>query len=518
MVRTSTFLIAVWLCVNAGFAQQDQKVWESFPFRDGSWQSGAQQLDSLQPSDGLLSYYLTWEGPKVPRLSIRFSAGTGSGWMPWQQLEPFSHNPGKRISRLYFAGPATRAYELRVRDPQLQKLSIYFYHPGKHGAPALQKAEPQAGRACPCPLPERATREAWCPNNECPPNPDPLSTDVTHLIVHHSDTPNSSDDWPAVVRAIWNFHVNGNGWSDIGYNYLIDPTGLVYEGRGNDVLGAHFCGQNTNTLGVCLLGDFTDRVPSLEARLALAELLAWKTCAIGADPLDTAFHAPSGLNLPRISGHRDGCATSCPGDRFYPLLPDIRTYVSDWITSGCDPSLGPVLLAGEEQLPGTVFLQWADNSSLPVQYELQRAEASDSVFFPLATLPGGSVFFADTNYVAGEIYGYRLRAFAGADTSAWSNAVWVTTDPTSSLNPPQADAALKLFPNPVQDRLSVQWRGTAPEVLQLVNGQGQVVRRKTGLSGAGSFQLSVAGLPAGYYVLQLTAGGRLFAQRLLIKH
>ncbi len=469
------------------------------------------------PDRALLSYYLTWDGDGDPALSIRFSTGEAGHWTSWQDLEPYVHNPGGRISGLYFVPDGQMRFELRSRNPKLRRISAYFYRPGASGELPARPSVASGQRACPCPVPALVQRTDWCPGGACPPNPNPVFTDVSHLIVHHSDTPNSADDWPAVVRAIWNFHVNGNGWSDIGYNYLIDPDGVVYEGRGNDVLGAHFCGQNTNTLGVCILGDFTAVVPTLEARLVLADLLAWKTCDIGADPLDSAFHAPSGLTLPHICGHRDGCATSCPGDQFYPLLPDLRQFVSDWIAAGCDLLLGPILLAGAEEPSGTVFLQWADNSSLPAPYELQRADAGDSVFSTLVILPSDAVSFPDTGIVAGTAYGYRLRAFDGSDTSAWSNAVWVQTDPISGLNSPKANAELRLFPNPVQDRLSVQWRGAVPEVLQLVNGQGQVVWRQTGLPDAGSFQLSVAGLPAGYYALQLSAGGRLLAQRLLIK-
>jgi hypothetical protein len=132
---------------------------------------------------------------------------------------------------------------------------------------------------------------------------------------------------------IYELHVAGNGWDDVGYNYLIDPNGVVYEGRGNDVRGAHFCGKNTGTMGVCMLGTFTNVAPSDAAREALANLLAWKSCDRDLDPLGQAYHAASGLELPRIAAHRNGCATACPGDAFYPLLPQVRQATAAAITA-----------------------------------------------------------------------------------------------------------------------------------------------------------------------------------------
>src|SRR5437016_1926200 len=80
---------------------------------------------------------------------------------------------------------------------------------------------------------------------------------------------NAATDWAAVVRSIWVLHVQGNGWNDIGYNYLIDPNGVLYEGRGggDGVMGAHFSCVNSGTMGVALLGTFSV-VPAPAAALS----------------------------------------------------------------------------------------------------------------------------------------------------------------------------------------------------------------------------------------------------------
>ena len=130
-----------------------------------------------------------------------------------------------------------------------------------------------------------------------------------------------------------------NGWNDIGYNWLIDPNGVIYQGRGDNVRGAHFCGNNTGTMGVCVMGDFTVVLPLPDAVSSLQDLLAWKICDADVTADGSTFHSSSGQTLNHISGHRQGCATACPGDTFFPTLPAVRDSVKWMIDNGCDTSL-----------------------------------------------------------------------------------------------------------------------------------------------------------------------------------
>lgn len=188
------------------------------------------------------------------------------------------------------------------------------------------------------PRPPVVTRTEWgCPDGQVTTHGSLAYTTVTHLIVHHTATGNAAEngDWAAVVRNIWDFHVFTNKWSDLGYNYLIDPNGLIYEGRsgGDNVRGAHFSGANGGTMGVSILGTFTDVAPTEKALTSLKKILAWKSDQRGLDPTGVSLHAASGLQLKTISGHRDGPSpTECPGDALYPLLPSIRTGVKSLIT------------------------------------------------------------------------------------------------------------------------------------------------------------------------------------------
>ncbi len=152
-----------------------------------------------------------------------------------------------------------------------------------------------------------------------------------------NESPDS--DWPSIVRSVWSFHVFERGWADLGYNYLIDPDGVIYEGRagGDNVVGAHFSGVNGGTMGVAMLGVFTSATPTPKAQNSLKKIFAWKCDQRGLDPEATSLHAASGLSLKTISGHRDGPgATECPGDAFYPLLPAIRYEVKKLLSNAGD--------------------------------------------------------------------------------------------------------------------------------------------------------------------------------------
>ncbi|NUO00898.1 MAG: N-acetylmuramoyl-L-alanine amidase [Saprospiraceae bacterium] len=332
------FLFCLFCCFSVFLTARSQRAMVGF-FVEAeageTWQSEAIAIP--MEATPFLSYYAFWWGAATD-FQIRFSKDDHN-WEGWQRVTPDDHaepRAGHKISQLGMTDKSHRFFQVLITGPAAQ-MEFYFYNPGD--SPAARPDNPSdalESRSCPCPLPANLSRAQWCPSGNCPPNPSPTPTTTTHLIVHHSAGTNTSADWAAVVRSIWDFHVNGNGWADIGYNWLIDPNGVIYEGRGDGVLGAHFCAQNTATTGVCMLGDFTSVTPTPSAVSSLQSLLAWKACDVGADPLGAAFHQASGLNLPYISGHRDGCNTACPGNAFYPLLPNVRQGVADHINANCE--------------------------------------------------------------------------------------------------------------------------------------------------------------------------------------
>lgn len=128
------------------------------------------------------------------------------------------------------------------------------------------------------------------------------------------------------------------GWRDIGYNFLVDKCGNIYEGRAGGVakavLGAHTLGFNTNSMGVAVLGSFGSHKPPAAALKAISRLTAWKLGLYGANPRGKTYLKSGGGNLYRkgknvrlnvISGHRDGFATACPGTQLYRKLGTARS-------------------------------------------------------------------------------------------------------------------------------------------------------------------------------------------------
>ena len=348
-------LLVCFLFLNyaVGFSQQGIRTIKTInlsPTTDNQLVKGELPYQDMLP---FFSYFI--ECPEGETgLKIRFSKDNTS-WTKWTVMQRETHNMEKYITLLYYGEVNYKYYELSIEQLEASESAIllHFFNPGKtkentHSNNTNTLAADKDLLACPCPMPEFEGRNDWCSTSDCPEHPNPSFTPVSHLIVHHSAGSNSSSDWAATVRAIWDYHVNGNGWSDIGYNWLIDPNGVIYQGRGDNTLGAHFCGTNSQTMGVCMMGTFTTVTPTEVAITSLEKLLGWKSCDRDIAPLASSFHPSSGLTLHNISGHRDGCNTECPGNSFYPLLPSVRQGVVDYIESSCTAvSTSQLDLAGD---------------------------------------------------------------------------------------------------------------------------------------------------------------------------
>jgi hypothetical protein len=196
---------------------------------------------------------------------------------------------------------------------------------------------------CECVQPNYVPRKDWGAGFKLTGDiyiPPAAYTKVTHLIVHHSAGTNVSNNWSAVVASIFDFHVSSNGWQDVGYNWLIDPNGVIYEGRGggDNVRGAHMCGYNNNTMGVCLLGNFEVAQPTDTMMQSLTRLLSWKACKEGIMPDSSSQIVSYPGVMSHISGHKDGCSpnyTQCPGENLYTKLKAQRTNTTTYIASAC---------------------------------------------------------------------------------------------------------------------------------------------------------------------------------------
>ncbi len=290
------------------------------------------ELSDVEP---FLAYTFTWEGGSAT-IKVRFSKDK-THWTNWILLPKDEHVTHLHKSQLATTDKEQAYFEIEYESEFIQNIKGHFYNPGE--TPPIQSSSPPIvglrSDECLCMQPTFLNRQQWCPDGDCLAVQPPTATDITHIIIHHSAGTNAANDWAAIVRAIYNDHISVNGWDDIGYNWLIDPNGVVYEGRGYRTQGAHFCGKNSNTTGICILGNFQNRPPSGAAINSLIAFLAWQSCDAGIFPLDNDELANTNEIFNRISGHRDGCSTVCPGNQFYPQLAGIRLEVDEALVQDC---------------------------------------------------------------------------------------------------------------------------------------------------------------------------------------
>ena len=192
-------------------------------------------------------------------------------------------------------------------------------------------------------LPTSSPASSGAPTRACAPSA-PSYSPVKMAFVHHTASGNTYTraEAPGMVRAIYAYHTKSLHWNDIGYNFLIDRFGTIYEGRyggiTRGVIGAQVGGFNTGSTGISVIGTFTEVAPPQVVVTALERLLAWKLSLGDLDPRGTAeltcgltdkYKKGDTVTFPVIAGHRDANRTECPGDQLYALLPAIRADVAE---------------------------------------------------------------------------------------------------------------------------------------------------------------------------------------------
>jgi len=281
-----------------------------------------------------------WRGPGAVKYRSRDLAGR---WSAWHLASPEDGLPdrgrenrltrGWRIGSPFWTGPSN-AIQYRTVG-QVGAVRAYFVRSPDERLP-VKRAEIAASPAI-------VTRAGWGADESIRRGAPYYADRVHFAIVHHTAGSNSYSkaQSAAIVRAIELYHVKGNGWNDIGYNFLVDKYGQIFEGRyggiTRPVIGAHAQGFNTGSVGVAVIGDYSSTAITPAARAALVSLLAWRLDLVHVDPLSSLVRISSGnpryragaaVTLRAVSGHRDVYPTSCPGASLYAQLPSIRTAVA----------------------------------------------------------------------------------------------------------------------------------------------------------------------------------------------
>jgi hypothetical protein len=260
-------------------------------------------------------------------------------WSRWLAL-PSGGDHGPDGARVEGTDPAwvggARAFQMRVRG-EVHGLRAHMVVAGPDPEPrARGTAAHQSG------VPSIISRAQW---GAARPKVAPAYGDVQMAFVHHTVSLNdyTRDESASIVRGIQRYHQDSNGWNDIGYNFLVDRYGQIFEGRSGGidkaVIGAQSQGWNSYSTGVASLGTHTTEQVTPEGFEAIATIVAWKLSIHGVPTqgkvtitsgggADNRYPAGTPVSFQRISGHRDGCATSCPGDALYAQIPALRTRAS----------------------------------------------------------------------------------------------------------------------------------------------------------------------------------------------
>src|SRR3954468_1264 len=307
------------------------------------------------------------------RVEVR-ARSRGGAWSAWIPLAAHGdHAPdtgtGERASDPVWTGGSDEL-QLRVARPPSRALRVHFVavpaaarRRAARGVRAHARAvgrAAQAGGAQAGGPPAIVPRDAWGAAG-VPPRAAPRYGAVQAAFIHHTVTANEYGpaDSPAIVLGIAKFHRDTNGWNDIGYNFLVDAYGQVFEGRAGGVdqavVGAHAQGYNSQSTSVAQIGTYTAAGVAPAALETTARLLGWKLPLHGVPVTGTVvlqsgggssnrFAAGTPVTVDRICGHRDGDATSCPGDALYAQLPALRERAAA-LAGPVAPPQGQVTLA-----------------------------------------------------------------------------------------------------------------------------------------------------------------------------
>jgi len=343
--------------------------------------------DGLAPT-GTRSFSMvgvTWRhDPAVGTVAVQVRWRSGRAWSDWHRLGGDSDDaPDPRTGD---SGPARRdgtaplwvghADGVQVRTTSSgvspRDLRVELVDPGTSPADAAVGTVPRDSAAASENQPSILTRADWGADESIRRGSPSYSSTVKVGFVHHTDTANdyTMAQTPSVIRSIYAYHVQSNGWNDIGYNFLVDRFGRIWEGRYGGVtravVGAHTGGFNTDSFGTSLIGTFATVAPPAATLTALEHLFAWKLGASYRDPLGRATlisagggYGPDPAGAPHtfqvISGHRDASYTSCPGDAAYARLGSIRTAVASYLGSAfTNPSVSSTRVPVGSTTPVTV--------------------------------------------------------------------------------------------------------------------------------------------------------------------
>ncbi len=430
---------------------------------------------------------VTWTDPAAVlpgTVQVRTRAVADGRWSGWRLLEtdvPSAADPGTEAGAVrgstdpLWVGPSD-GVEVRVLTaagapaPSLPAgARVDLIDPGAEPAPADGTAQgsgtavqpsttPRAGTwgaqpgAAPTagaravtlparPVPRVVSRAGWRADESLNKHEPEYTSDIQALFVHHTAGTNSYScaDSPKIIRGIHAYHVRSKHWNDVGYNFLVDRCGTLFEGRAGGVtlpvLGAHTMGFNSRSAGIAVLGDYAGRGVPPSVKAVIAQVAAYKLGMYGNRTGGTVTMTSAGSNkyrsgaqvrLNRISGHRDAVSTECPGNTLYSQLRSIRDLADEPVTGlGISRLTGAVRIGNTFATKGPVTVTWGVRTPSRM---LSRFEiVVDGVLVAARPHTHRSVALR----LAPGMHTVRVRAVPLAGAPATSAARTVVADPTA---------------------------------------------------------------------------------------
>jgi len=281
---------------------------------------------------------LTFDAPPSGPVFARVKDAE-SRFGPWRELEleidEGPDHPQNFGTEPLWVGDGT-GYEVNLGRPDVDGADVVLVRQEQRRS--VVDSIPAAGATVPFAV---TGRDVWGART----NPSPSYASTVRLgVVHHSASSNaySPADVPGILRSIQAYHMDGRGWSDIAYNFVVDKYGGIWEGRAGGldrpVVGAHAMGFNTSSVGVMVIGDYSTAAPTGAALESAAKVVGWKLFLHQTDALDRVNFTSAGstsiaagvvVNLPVVVGHKDVGSTGCPGS-IYSSLGWIRQRAHEW--------------------------------------------------------------------------------------------------------------------------------------------------------------------------------------------
>ncbi|HEY6758372.1 MAG TPA: peptidoglycan recognition protein [Baekduia sp.] len=352
------------------------------------------------------------------------SAGRAGAWSPWVPLGAGHHHrpdtgTGAHASDPVWAGGADEL-QLRATRRPTRALDVRFVAVPDSARRLVRPMRAHAAQAAGA-QPTIIPRSAWGGDGVIP-RAAPDYGDVQVAFVHHTVSANdyAPEDSAGIVLSMAKYHRDVNGWNDLGYNFVVDKYGQVFEGRAGGidqaVIGAQAQGYNSHSTGIANIGTFTDVGQTDAALTALSRLIAWKMALHGAPVTgevvltsaggeDNRYKSGTPVTLQRISGHRDGDATACPGDALYGQLPDLRRR-----TAAIAPAVPVATIALNMAAPVKTVVY---GESLEVSGTLRRADGSAIAGQPVLVQKQGQSGWVTV-----------AHATSGPDGAWTANVVW----------------------------------------------------------------------------------------------